>query len=99
MKRYYSTERPVMPGGYPKPTDNPVKEIVNYDTRQNVNGIPAWGYIEYEKPLSKYDVEATGIQPMMGFVLATMWKIVVGAKITRHDGITLPVLTVNPLIR
>lgn len=38
MKRYYSTERPVMPGGYPKPAGNPVKEIVNYDTRQDVAG-------------------------------------------------------------
>ena len=58
MKRYYSTERPVMPGGYPTPAGNPVKEIVNYDTRQDVGGILAWGYLEYEKPLSEKDMES-----------------------------------------
>lgn len=58
MKRYYSTERPVMPGSYPKPAGNPVKEIVNYDTRQDVGGILAWGYLEYEKPLSEKDMES-----------------------------------------
>ena len=34
--RYYSTQRPVMPGGYPKPIGNEPVEIVNYDSRQAV---------------------------------------------------------------
>ena len=58
MKRYYSTERPVMPGSYPKPAGNPVKEIVNYDTRQDVGGFLACGCLEYEKPLSEKDMES-----------------------------------------
>ena len=40
----------------------------------------------------------TAIHPMTVFVLAMMWKIVVGVKTARHDGITLPVLTGNPSI-
>lgn len=28
--RYYSTQRPVMPGGYPKPQNNKVLEIENF---------------------------------------------------------------------
>lgn len=52
--RYYSTQRPVMPGGYPKPMGNEPVEIVNYDSRQAVeNGkMQAWGYLEYALPLS-----------------------------------------------
>ena len=29
--RYYSTQRPIMPGSYPKPAGNPVVEIRNFD--------------------------------------------------------------------
>lgn len=52
--RYYSTQRPVMPGGYPKPMGNEPVEIVNYDSRQAVeNGkMQAWGHLEYAFPLS-----------------------------------------------
>ena len=31
--RYYSTQRPIMPGSYPKPAGNPVVEIRNFDAR------------------------------------------------------------------
>lgn len=52
--RYYSTQRPVLPGGYPKPIGNEPVEIVNYDSRQSVeNGkLQAWGHLEYTLPLS-----------------------------------------------
>lgn len=53
--RYYSTQRPVMPGTFPKPNGNKVQEIVDFDNRQYVDAIGrnAWGYIEYEKPLTE----------------------------------------------
>ena len=56
--RYYSTQRPVMPGGYPKPQNNEVLEIKNFDNKKFVEevGCQAWGYIEYEKPLGHFDV-------------------------------------------
>ncbi|MEH2932129.1 hypothetical protein VSQ48_19945 [Candidatus Ventrimonas sp. KK005] len=52
--RYYSTQRPIMPGSYPKPPSNAVVEIVNFDTRRYCDEIKreAWGYIDYQFPLS-----------------------------------------------
>lgn len=46
--RYYSTQRPVMPGGYPKPQNNEVLEIENFDNKKFVEevGCQAWGYEE-----------------------------------------------------
>ena len=48
--RYYSTQRPVDLGSFPKPLDNPVVEIHNYDADSRVpveNGmIQAWGYVD-----------------------------------------------------
>lgn len=58
MKRYYSTQRPVGPGTFPKPKGNKVLAIWNFDDRTHVPGIgPAWGYIEYEKPLTTKEEE------------------------------------------
>ena len=56
--RYYSTQRPVMPGSYPKPANNPIQEVLNFDNKMFVEEIQteAWGYIEYTKPLGHYDV-------------------------------------------
>lgn len=52
--RYYSTQRPVMPGSFPKPWGNMVVEIVNFDDKTFVEAIgrEAWGYIEYDMPLN-----------------------------------------------
>ncbi len=55
MTRYYSTQRPVMPGGFPRIQGNEVLKIQNFDTRlycPEVNR-SAWGYIEYEAPLTQ----------------------------------------------
>lgn len=56
--RYYSILRPVSIGTYPKPKDNKVLKIVNFDSRTYYKDIgrEAWGYIDYEKPLSLDDV-------------------------------------------
>ena len=53
--RYYSTQRPVAPGSYPKPQGNKVERVVNFPSRTYVCEIwgQAWGYIDHEKPLSE----------------------------------------------
>lgn len=53
MYRYYSTQRPITPGSYPKQNG---KEIIeNYEARRYivVIGRFAWGHIEYEYPLTE----------------------------------------------
>lgn len=53
--RYYSTQRPVDLGTFPKPEGNAPVEIQNFVQRQPVeNGqLRAWGYLEYAKPLTE----------------------------------------------
>lgn len=52
--RYYSTQRPVSLGTYPKPQGNKVLNIENFEERTFCEqvGREAWGYIEYELPVS-----------------------------------------------
>lgn len=58
MIRYYSTQRPVMPGSYPKSAN--VENIVNFDEKKFCEeiGRSAWGYIEYSEKLPEHDAEA-----------------------------------------
>lgn len=60
MFRYYSKERPVSIGTFPKPKNNKVLGIFNFDEPTYVAEISenAWGYIDYEKPLSGEDRDA-----------------------------------------
>lgn len=61
MTRYYSTQRPVMPGTFPKPTGNRIERIVNFPTRTYIDAPiwrRAWGYIDYEKPLGENEASA-----------------------------------------
>lgn len=53
MQRYYSIERPIAPGTFPKPENNRVGEIVNFDQKTYCAEIEreAYGYIEYEYTL------------------------------------------------
>lgn len=54
---YYSTQRPVDIGTYPKPDGNEPVVVVNYDAdrRRPVAGgrISAWGELTYRKPLTE----------------------------------------------
>lgn len=52
--RYYSIERPVSIGTYPKVKDNKPVNIENFDLKTYVDEIKceAYGYLEYEKPLT-----------------------------------------------
>lgn len=54
--RYFSTQRPITPGSYPRP--RAVRQIVNYDKREFVPAIEreAWGYIDYASELDELDV-------------------------------------------
>lgn len=49
--RYYSTQRPVSLGTYPK--SNNVVDIVNYNERIEKDDTLAWGYIDYKEPLTQ----------------------------------------------
>ncbi|MBD5504576.1 MAG: hypothetical protein HDR09_12840 [Lachnospiraceae bacterium] len=56
--KYYSTQRPITPGSYPKSPFNEVLQVVNFDSRTYCEDIgrEAWGYIEYKNPLHPEDV-------------------------------------------
>ena len=64
--RYYSTQRPVDLGTYPKSAGNQVTEIHNYDQRQPVeNGqLRAWGYVEYAQPLTQQQMDDYELKPV-----------------------------------
>ena len=52
--RYYSVQRPVMPGGLPRNMD--IEKIENFDTKIFCEeiGREAWGYIEPKFPTQNY---------------------------------------------
>lgn len=58
--RYYATQRPLAPGTFPKPQDNKVLSVTNYDERTYISALmkKAWGYVEYAKPLGSAEAEA-----------------------------------------
>ncbi len=61
LYRYYSTQRPVMPGTFPgKPT-----QIQNFDSKEPVCGgkMKAWGYLEYAKPLTEKQMSDYELNP------------------------------------
>ena len=68
--RYYSTQRPVDIGTYPKPPDNQPLSIVNYDDdrrRPVADGrLMAWGELTYAKPLTEKQMEDYGLKPAPG---------------------------------
>lgn len=63
--RYYSTQRPVGPGTFPQQEWNKVLEIHNFDHKTYCEeiGREAWGYIDYEKPLARYDSNSYELVP------------------------------------
>lgn len=56
--RYYSTQRPVMPGSYPKKAA--VEEIHNFDNKTFCEeiGREAWGYIDYREELTEAEARS-----------------------------------------
>lgn len=68
--RYYSTQRPVDIGTYPKPPDNQPLSIVNYDDdrrRPVADGrLMACGELTYAKPLTEKQMEDYELKPAPG---------------------------------
>ena len=68
--RYYSTQRPVDIGTYPKPPDNQPLSIVNYDDdrrRPVADGrLMAWGELTYAKPLTEKQMGDYELKPAPG---------------------------------
>jgi hypothetical protein len=67
--KYYSTQRPVDIGTFPKTGGGP-RDIVNFDRREAVEQgrFMAWGYLEYSAPLTEkqmddYDLRAAPDNP------------------------------------
>lgn len=48
--RYYSIYRPISIGTIP--SEPKAEKIVNFNFRRKVNNFNAWGYVEYDKPLT-----------------------------------------------
>lgn len=55
--RYYLTERPPMPGTFPK---HDVVNVMDYGEKIFIEEInaEAWGYVEYEDPLRESEINA-----------------------------------------
>jgi hypothetical protein len=51
--RYYLTQRPPSIGTHPRGTT----EVVAFDERTKIDGIEAWGYVEYSQPLSESQID------------------------------------------
>ena len=65
LYKYYSTQRPVDIGTFPKPPRNAPDEIVNYDQRIPVEGgaFLAWGHLTYTKPLTPREASDYELRP------------------------------------
>lgn len=63
MTRYYSTHRPILPGGFPE--KDKVERIQNLDHKEFCEeiGDEAWGFIEYSEPLTKEQADAYELVP------------------------------------
>lgn len=65
LYRYYSTQRPVDIGTYPKDADNPLVGFLNYDDRISVEhgAYRAWGEVIYRFPLTPEQIYAYELRP------------------------------------
>lgn len=65
LYKYYSTQRPVDIGTFPKLPHNAPDEIVNYDKRVPVEGgaFLAWGYLTYTRPLTEKQAADYELRP------------------------------------
>lgn len=63
--RYYSTQRPVDIGTYPKDPDNPLTGFLNYDERTSVEhgAFRAWGEVIYRSPLTPDQIYQYELRP------------------------------------
>ena len=52
--RYYCRFRPPMPGAIPR---QGLVRTFAYDYKQSIGGIGAWGFAEYDRPLTDQEVD------------------------------------------
>lgn len=82
LYKYYSTQRPVDIGTFPKPPHNAPDEIVNYDRRIPVEGgaFLAWGHLTYTRPLTEKEASDYELWPRpAGAILFTRKRPPTGA--------------------
>ena len=62
--KYYSTQRPVDIGTFPKTDNGPVR-FVNFDKRESVEdgSFKAWGYLVYDAPLAAKQIYEYELRP------------------------------------
>lgn len=72
MAIYYSTQRPILPGGFPN--REKVAQIKNFDHRKFCEEIEreAWGFIEYSEPLTQEQAEA---YELLSAEMKTFWCV------------------------
>ena len=60
--KYYSTQRPLMPGCCPRAG---VQEVVNFDDKKFCEeiGCEAWGFVEYNRELTQNEVDDYELTP------------------------------------
>ena len=97
LYKYYSTQRPVDIGTFPKPPYNKPDEIFNYDQRIPVeNGsFLAWGYLTYTRPLtekqaSDYELRPAPDNPDRPRPIAEQMKLSVLEVLRLHREFHLP---------
>ena len=80
MYKYYSTQRPVDIGTFPKTEGGPVR-ITNFDERKpfGKDNCRAWGFLEYKQPLTEkqiddYELKAARGNPDMKKSIADQMK-------------------------
>ena len=61
--RYYSTQRPIFPGSFPRKAE--VQRIENFDRKKFCEeiGREAWGMIEYKRELQRAEADAYELVP------------------------------------
>lgn len=68
LYKYYSTQRPIDLGTFPKPSENKPVVFINYDKRRPVEGgaFRAWGELLYAKPLTPEQIGIYELRPSPG---------------------------------
>ena len=58
QNKYYLTQRGPGPGALPRSSENLITDVEDFGTRIYVEKINcrAWGYVQYEKPLTKKEI-------------------------------------------
>lgn len=108
--KYYSTQRPVDIGTFPKTENGPLR-LVNFDSRVDVEQgqFRAWGYLVYDAPLTEKqiadyelraapgnpDIKRSMTEPSRGQKKSIAAQLTNGAEQAAKDNISRPVSSKN----